>query len=106
MVDQRLGGIQIAHRDQPLDPRREHAARFATASGRTGDEQAPRQIAQGRHKRDNGQDPSTARMTQIVVGILPERPIEPALGRPAEPDGIQLRCRQALDHELSSWLRW
>ena len=82
VIDQRLGGVQIAHRDQPLDPGREHAARFAGVAGRTGHEQAPRQVAQWRHKRDDGQIRQQLQ-DHIRVGILPERPVEPAFGRSA-----------------------
>ena len=104
VIDERLGGVQVAHGDQPLDARREHAAGLGRAGGGTGHEQPPRQVAQRRHERDNRQIRQQPHH-QIRVGTLPERPIEPALGRPAEPEGIQLRRRQPFDCELSVWLR-
>ena len=78
LIDQRPGGVQIAHGDQPLDARREQAAGARRADGRTGHEQAPGQLAAAAEPAVTTGSSASSAQHHLRIAALPERAIEAA----------------------------
>ena len=101
LIEQLLRAIEVAHGQEALDPRAEHATGRDRAvergAGREdpGGQRRERRIV--RSDRQAGQEGQN----QLGVAARPERALEPALARAAEPDAVDLGRGEPLDLEAA-----